>query len=116
MSKTESLREIDRRVAVELGYEESGIDIDFILQSFPFSRAASAADVVRQEIERRGWAWSLIMATSLPSYIAEVMVVPRETNTWLDPFDFAGDGGTWMEALCTAFLAACDGVKIGGEL
>lgn len=143
---TEELREIDKRIAVELGWKAEpytmmcGVNKDiavpvcqitrpdgsvesdalagsvasafnWIAGNYPYSSDPSAADLLRLEIERRGWGWSMLMATSCPSYIAEVHVIPRDKSTWLDPFDFSGDGDTPHIALCLAFLAACDATK-----
>jgi hypothetical protein len=115
-----NLREIDKRVAVELGWsdiyepQDLGMGYDVVGthpqgDQFPipkYSKDAIYAEVVRQEIERRGWTWWLWKNKSpKKGWVATVDIEPH--------FEYYGES-TYSPhiALCLAFLAACDGERM----
>lgn len=137
---TDEQRDINRRVAVNLGWRwvrltfvssfESRVTIRFMPPTFkasvttgvdylnvagepeshdedfrllpPYCTDPAAADLVRQEIERRGWDWWVYRFDGV--YHSDV-TVPIEGGKQEYTRD---DNNSPHMALCLAFLAACD--------
>ena len=126
---TEELREIDRRVGEaisELPVNEMPIDLidsnimlvladfwfwqDSTFEIVPlphFTTDPTAADLVRQEIERRGWMWELGNTQVIPpGWVAFVTPNSAQIRAHCSISD-----GSPHTALCLAFLAACEAQK-----
>lgn len=95
----EELRGIDNRVAVEFGWK---------WRNPPWYTTDPAdADLVRFEIERRGWVWS-IGPWEDGKYICNVSGGTYRCSK--PPYGIV-QGDSPHIALCLAFLAACDATK-----
>lgn len=91
-------------------YSEDGL---FICEENAWSKVCyftldpRATNLMCQEIERRGWVWSIGPYEGKP-YCA--MVTGGSYRCSKPPYGIVV-GDTWMEALCLAFLAACEATK-----
>ena len=75
----------------------------------------AAADLMRVDIERRGWRWAT-GSDVLASFIENGMVypMPHYANIWAEVPEwhrFGAAGESPYHALCLAFLAACEAEK-----
>jgi hypothetical protein len=127
---TDEQREINRRVAVAMGYDvlkdpyttwgyylkpPAGRPDHVTPRSTPeaawrtcpgFCTDPAAADLVRLEIERRGWLWSI--DPGIEGTKRYFCCVSGGTPRCSEPPYARVDGDSWMETLCLAFLAACE--------
>lgn len=132
----EEFREVDKKVAVELGWTsitpacgvnlEIGFDwmgISPTGDRLPvprYSTVAQSADLVRQEIERRGWVYCSGSAL-LQSYLDNGMVgdsshfalvwAPDSDGDWSHVCKCFAHADSPYIALCIAFLKACEATK-----
>ena len=126
----EELREIDKKVAVELGWvgigtargndREIGFDWMGVAPSGDYlpiprySAVANPADRVRQEIERRGWMLTRIDYISkrpLPAYPAQHRAQITEVGISEDLEHWGASDDSPHVALCLAFLQACEAAR-----
>lgn len=118
----DELREINFRVALALGWkvpldgegnpwaEGSWWVIDGVTKAplhQDFTSDPAAADLVRQEIERRGWLWS-VGPWEEKRYCS---VVTGGTYRCSKPPYGIASADEWAHALCLAFLTAHDAQK-----
>ena len=75
-----------------------------------FCTDPAAADLVRQEIERRGWEWDTEArwVRGVIGWDACVCIQPSDSG---DSIRWKHSVNSPHEALCLAFLAACDAAK-----
>lgn len=104
---TEELRDIDKKVAIELGWK---------WQNPPwYSTDPADADLVRLEIERRGWDWYSQCSHTGKGICYEATVGHPEwpesyrKGVFADRTKLSTDSP--HVALCLAFLAACEASK-----